>query len=74
MALLWGLLRGTSGAFIRGSLGAYRRPTGTRARTTASRPAPVSTTASYDPQSKYKATLQRLLRDDTVKQAKATKA
>ena len=56
------------------SLGEYRQPGGRRARTTSSRPAPVSTTASYDPQSKYKATLQRLLRDDTVKQAKATKA
>ena len=41
------------------SLGEYRRPTGTRARTTASRPAPVATTASYGPQSRYKAVLQR---------------
>ena len=56
------------------SLGEYRRGTGTRARTTASRAAPVATTASYDPQSRYKAVLQRLYRDDTVKQAKATKA
>lgn len=56
------------------SLGEYRRGTGTRARTTASRAAPVTTAASYDPQSRYKAILQKMYRESVVKQAKAPKA
>ena len=53
----------------------FRRGTGRRgSRAGRTIAAPVETTASYSPESRYKAVVQAMLRDNTVKQAKAKKA
>ena len=57
------------------STGRYRMGLGARSRGgTRSTPAPVETASSYGAQSRYKSILQKMLRESTVKQAKATKA
>ena len=57
------------------STGQYRRGTGRRgSRAGRTIAAPVETTSSYSPESRYKAVVQSMLRDNTVKQAKTAKA
>jgi hypothetical protein len=57
------------------STGRYRMGLGSRSRGgTRGTPAPVETTASYGAESRYKAILQKMLREGSVKQAKPPKA
>lgn len=57
------------------STGRYRMGLGSRSRGgTRGTPAPVETRASYGAESRYKAILQKMLREGSVKQAKPPKA
>ncbi len=57
------------------STGRYRMGLGSRSRGgTRGTPAPVETRASYSAESRYKAILQKMLREGSVRQAKAPKA
>tara|TARA_A100001515_G_scaffold142873_2_gene142667 strand:+ start:341 stop:610 length:270 start_codon:yes stop_codon:yes gene_type:complete len=57
------------------STGRYRMGIGSRSRGgTRGTPAPVETTASYGAESRYKAILQKMLREGSVRQAKPPKA
>lgn len=57
------------------STGRYRMGIGARSRGgTRARPAAVATKASYGAESRYKAILQKMLREGSVRQAKPPKA